>query len=340
MKYVFHRVGSLNLTKRWSDERIPVVRDWQNEDVQEIQFSTGFKSYQVAVRLACWQDGDSRGRFYTPASGTPVWVDLPPYAVSDPEAFWAHMDSQLPNDAIEWASSCSLPEVSERRIVYCELLRLIPVNSDAQDMISQLIQLEYCRWLKTGSANIVGGNKLGIAPVPDDACTMPGKVPLPRLITAQIDIMLSRKLEQLLNDLFRSSEELELLSPACGAFQLHTAYVVVDALVRGTVWILKDMKRRRGENSGAVELVKGINEEASEIQRSLNSIIFRLNQKLTCFQFEDLIELLTEKERTYHSQILEGSAVSFKDEWENPRFWLPPIKTMCEGIAPHQVFSL
>jgi hypothetical protein len=194
--------------------------------------------------------------------------------------------------------------------------------------------------LKTGSANIVGGNKLGIAPVPDDACTMPGKVPLPRLITAQIDIMLSRKLEQLLNDLFRSSEELELLSPACGAFQLHTAYVVVDALVRGTVWILKDMKRRRGENSGAVELVKGINEEASEIQRSLNSIIFRLNQKLTCFQFEDLMELLTEKERTYHSQILEGSAVSFKDEWENPRFWLPPIKTMCEGIAPHQVFSL
>lgn len=169
---------------------------------------------------------------------------------------------------------------------------------------------------------------------------MPGKVPLPRLITAQIDIMLSRKLEQLLNDLFRSSEEFELLSPTCGAFQLHTAYVVVDALVRGTVWILKDMKRRRGENSSAVELVKGINEEASEIQRSLNSIIFRLNQKLACSQFEDLMELLTEKERTYHSQILEGSAVSFKDEWENPRFWLPPIKTMCEGIAPHQVFSL
>jgi hypothetical protein len=76
---------------------------------------------------------------------------------------------------------------------------------------------------------------------------MSGRVPLPRLITAQADIVISKFLDPLL-EVFRK-QELYTLFYSRDAAKVHTAYVALCLLTEGCIWMFKDAERRNLQNS-------------------------------------------------------------------------------------------
>lgn len=106
---------------------------------------------------------------------------------------------------------------------------------------------------KTLSGFITGPARLGIEPLPQDATSMPGQSPLPRMITAQCDVMLSRFLAELLSDLFGSGGALLLKRlTSANVTNTHVAYVALRILVEGTIWVLIDKQRRDDQNNTKV----------------------------------------------------------------------------------------
>lgn len=103
---------------------------------------------------------------------------------------------------------------------------------------------------KTRSAYLIGENHLGIAPLPNDSQTLPKRIPLPRIVTAQCDNISSIYLAGLLEELFGEDNgtlSKRLLSTT--PLDTHIGYVALRILAQGTVWILVDKNRRDMQNS-------------------------------------------------------------------------------------------
>lgn len=111
----------------------------------------------------------------------------------------------------------------------------------------------FCAVQKTLSAYITGPARLGIESLPSDATSMPNQSPLPRMITAQCDIMLTRFLAELLSELFGSGGALLLKRlTSTNVTNTHVAYVALRILVEGTIWVLVDKQRRDEQNNTKV----------------------------------------------------------------------------------------
>ncbi|OAA63514.1 hypothetical protein SPI_03677 [Niveomyces insectorum RCEF 264] len=256
---VFHRVGGLGLTTRFEDGKLPVISsgDWKPESfVTDIAFSSGtLLQSTVAVREFVPHFGDVTGRRYTDSRGRHRWVNLPAYGLADPLAYAAFIRTHIPAKARAWAST----QGSAHR----EALRLLDTGMAAE--LDTLLCYDFGRYQKTRSAYITGHVRLGIEQLPDDAQAMAGQVPLPRMITAQCDIVLSNYLAELLEQLFGSCSDSDsdsngninggangslarrLLSTT--AIDTHVAYVALRIIAEGTIWILCDKERRDRENN-------------------------------------------------------------------------------------------
>lgn len=103
---------------------------------------------------------------------------------------------------------------------------------------------------KTRSAFITGPDHLGIEALPSDTDGMPSQFPLPRMITAQCDIVLTNYLSELLRELFGDANGplLRRLLTA-NTSNTHIAYVALRIIAEGTVWVLVDKERRDQQNN-------------------------------------------------------------------------------------------
>ncbi len=79
---------------------------------------------------------------------------------------------------------------------------------------------------------------------------MPGQAPLPRMITAQCDVLVNMYLSEQLSKLFGHADA-PLLKKilANDAVSTHVAYVALRIITQGTVWIMADKERRDLENN-------------------------------------------------------------------------------------------
>ena len=108
---------------------------------------------------------------------------------------------------------------------------------------------------KTSSSYIAGPNRLGIEALPSNTATMPAQAPLPRMITAQSDIVLSKYLAELLQELFDNNDGLLLRRLVTASpHSTHIAYVALRIIVEGTIWVLVDKERRDAQNNTNVML--------------------------------------------------------------------------------------
>lgn len=183
--------------------------------------------------------------------------------------------------------------------------------------------------MKTGTAWLDGDEVLDQAPIPEDAKTIPGKCPIPRMIAAQMNHIDTKELDRLCAQLFQPDGELDRLVTSGKPNELHAAYVVLEVLVLGTIWILVDSIRQGRQN-----FKPGFNDEEGmrDVQRQLNIIVQRFRRLLATHHpdgFASTLERMSEKDRAYHSHDEEGEAKTWKDKG----YWLPSLKSLFTGTV-------
>lgn len=200
----FHRVGGLGLTTRFKEGQVPSIdgQDWkEGAETVEIRFSSGSAlQLSVSVREFVPRYGDVTGRRYTDAEGNRQWINLPSYGLVDPLSYLALIKLQIPIQALTWAAS--------QGAAHQEALRLITTGVAPE--LETLLQYDFARYQKTRSAFITGPESLGITALPGGTSLMGTRAPLPRMITAQCDIVLNTYLTELLKKLFGDSNSIVL----------------------------------------------------------------------------------------------------------------------------------
>ncbi|CAK7237501.1 hypothetical protein SCUCBS95973_009976 [Sporothrix curviconia] len=145
---------------------------------------------------------------------------------------------------------------------------------------------------------------------------MPAETPLPRMITAQSDIVLSKYLTELLKELFGNSDCLLFKRLVTATpHSTHIAYVALRIIVEGTIWVLVDKERRDAQNNTNVEL-----------QDSLNTVLRIFSDSRQGMRFADFQKSLDAPALAYYSGLAEDDSFTLPlPAWKDNRFWRPSI---------------
>ena len=163
--------------------------------------------------------------------------------------------------------------------------------------------------------------------------------PLPRMITAQCDIVLNTYLTELLNELFGDADSAILerfLSTS--SIDTHVAYVALRVITEGSVWALVDKQRRDFENNVSVSRTSGIRHTTiialtrwqdhtlqQQLQDSLNSFIHLFSSKRFGMNYRKLAAEIPKEAATFYSAIQEEADSLPSPTWSSALYWLPTL---------------
>ncbi|EPE05527.1 hypothetical protein F503_02266 [Ophiostoma piceae UAMH 11346] len=311
---IFHRVGGLDLTTRFKDNELPAIsdNDWKDGAAAvEISFSSGSALQSaVVVREFIPRYGDVTGRRYTDSEGNHQWINLPSYGLVDPSAYLSLIKQEIPKQALSWAAT--------QGAAHQEALRL--VQSGEAPELETLLQYDFARYQKTRSAFITGPARLGIHALPGGTGLMGSQAPLPRMITAQCDIVLNTYLTELLKQLFGDSDSAILKRfLATSSMDTHVAYVALRVITEGSVWVLLDKQRRDLENNISDRSLQ------RQLQDSLNSLVHLFSSKRFGMNYNKLVEGIPNEAAPFYSAIQDEANSSPSLSWNSSLYWLPTL---------------
>ncbi|KAI1382581.1 uncharacterized protein F4822DRAFT_423458 [Hypoxylon trugodes] len=220
---------------------------------------------------------------------------------------------------------------------YKDLVSLIQEHGgdDTSRALTLLLSYEHARWWKTGSASIVGEATLGIDPIPHDAQTMPGSVPVPRLIVAQWDTLSTKISDQWAQQLFQCPDGLVYkLLMSQEPTKIHAGYIALRVLVDGSLWVVEDQRRCGKEHSTEGYPVP---EAINTIEDGLNELLFVFATSCKKVGFEAIYRELDQTAREYHDKLMTTDAdPGYSDASLD---WLPSLQKLCETKWKRRNFS-
>ncbi|KAI1382533.1 uncharacterized protein F4822DRAFT_423525 [Hypoxylon trugodes] len=151
---------------------------------------------------------------------------------------------------------------------YKDLVSLIQEHGgdNTSQALKLLLSYEHAR------CNIVGEATLGIDPIPRDTQTMPGSVPVPRLIVAQWDTLSTKISDQWAQQLFQCPDGLVYkLLMSQEPTKIHAGYIALHVLTDGSLWVVEDQHRRGKEHSTEGHPAP---EAINTIEDGLNELLF------------------------------------------------------------------
>lgn len=189
------QVPGYEWTRRWNNNISDPIQKWSSPDIKVIRISAGYSSKCIELRVRKFipQEGDKLERTWD-FRGVKRSAAIPPYALMDLEdgksAYARHIGE---------AMSDTIRHVVERtsgliRRTYIEAYRMYH-DPEIPDDWKQLFDWTFRLWvsirLSTTSGFIVGQEKLGMVDnVLDSTNPNTGKVPVPPVLGAQLDLVL------------------------------------------------------------------------------------------------------------------------------------------------------
>jgi hypothetical protein len=194
------QVPGYEWTRRWNNSISDPVQQWAADDTKTIQISDGYsgKCIELRVRQFVPQDGDKLERTWD-YRGVKRSVSIPPYALTDldggKEAYTRHIESSM-RDTFHNVLG---PTNGLLYMTYMRAWRMFKNTSTPKDSF-ELLQLTMRLWmsirLSTTSGFIVGRETLGMSSnILNSTSTSPGKIPLPPVLGAQLDLILIQHIQ-------------------------------------------------------------------------------------------------------------------------------------------------
>lgn len=228
------QVPGYEWTRRWTNNISEPVQNWASGDVKCIRVSDGYssKSIEVRVRQFIPQDGDKLERSWN-YKGLKRSVVIPPYALIDleqtKESYMQHIESSM----YEAFASILGSQHSMLYKTYLQAWTLMQDPStpkESLDILKLTLKLWMSIRLSTTSVFIIGHEMLGMkSDILDASSPHHGKVPLPPVLGAQLDLILIHHIQaKLRRELLDKLQKLMLKNKPSTWF---TTYLVVFILL-------------------------------------------------------------------------------------------------------------
>ncbi|OAQ90852.1 Zn(2)-C6 fungal-type DNA-binding domain-containingprotein [Purpureocillium lilacinum] len=234
------QVPGYEWTRRWTNSITDPIQKWASSDIKIIHVSAGFsrRVIELQARRFIPQDGDKLARTWD-YQGTRRSAAIPPYALVDLEAtksaYELHIQDIM-NDSIR--------HVLDRPdgLLYKTYFRAVRLMQDPsmEEEATKLIKLTLTLWvsirLSTTSGFIVGDETLGMSNnILDDTSPSAGKIPMPPVMGAQLDLVLIHHIQtKLRRDMLEILQKLVLKNKQKSWF---VTYLVTFILLHNTALI-------------------------------------------------------------------------------------------------------
>ncbi|KAJ2907079.1 hypothetical protein MKZ38_008647 [Zalerion maritima] len=189
-------------TRRWTEGVVDDIANWESMDVKVIHVSEGFsrdKWVNLEVRKFIPQEGDKLERSWI-INGTKRSVIIPPYAICDTHKAKDEYQRYIDETIVDCFNAVLGP--SNRLLQRTYRIALArSLNPAISEKERKLLQTTLRLWmsirLTTRSAIIVGDETLGMSRnIMDATSPIAGKIPLPPVMGAQIDLILINQIQK------------------------------------------------------------------------------------------------------------------------------------------------
>ena len=193
-----HKAGQVpgfEWTRRWNHNISDPIQKWASSDTKLIRIGDGYSSKPIEIRVRQFvpQDGDKLERTWD-YNGVKKSVVIPPYALENWEdgklAYSQHI-----RDSVSDIFKCVLGRRDGLlHKTYAQAVQLSGDSTLSRES-AELLNWTFTLWmsirLSTRSGSIVGDETLGMNPdILDETNPNHGKIPLPPVLGAQLDLIL------------------------------------------------------------------------------------------------------------------------------------------------------
>ncbi|KAL8288366.1 hypothetical protein RB597_000469 [Gaeumannomyces tritici] len=204
---VLSRQGGLGMTTRWSGTLMKDVSDRVDDLVRIVELKIFYSHhpqrldlYHYPIRFAVHRfrpkEGDVLHRRWKTRDNVPMITEMTPFALNDINQSAADLDQFISDhvfEAMRAAVQDSELIVRETYEMAIDYFRSLEPEHEERIFLGHLFRLWFAMRLTTGSAYISGQDKLDMFPEAHPDYPLGERISLPRMITAQVDSILSTK---------------------------------------------------------------------------------------------------------------------------------------------------
>ncbi|PMB65723.1 hypothetical protein BM221_007920 [Beauveria bassiana] len=222
------------------------IDTWASPEIKTIRISEGYSDsvVELQVRQFVPMEGDKLDRTWD-YNGEKKSVRIPPFALIDTkkarQAFARHIDASVDDTLKNVIKTVEGTLGKWMRVTYLEAFRLAQ-RSDTPPEVSKILQSTFRLWtstrLNTISCFIVGEETLGMpSDILDDTSPTPGKVPVPPVMGAQLNLLMIHEiqaklrktvLEQLQKIVQKNKHSTWLVTYFVNFILLHNASMIIS----------------------------------------------------------------------------------------------------------------
>lgn len=238
--YKLGQVPGYEWTKRWSSSVSDPIQEWATAETRTIHVSEGFSDQVLELRVRKFipQEGDKLERSWY-HNGDKKTVAIPPFALVDledgKESYMKHIQNSM-NQAfgtILGRDAGLLYKTYYQTVEHC---KDTSTPSESRDLLRHTFKLWMAIRFSTSSCFIVGEETLGMPrDILDQTSPNPGKIPLPPVLGAQLDLILIHHIQSQLR-----RQVLDKLERMVSKKKLNTwmiTYLVTFVLLHNTALI-------------------------------------------------------------------------------------------------------
>lgn len=201
------QVHGFEWTLRWGDNGpVDNIANWASSDVKIIRVTEGYArgmSVQLHVREFIPQPGDKLERSWVGPDGSKKSVPIPPYAITDLDEAQAAYQDYIKRGVVDCFSSLVEGVMGARDhllfTTYSKAWQLSQdprISPEERELLTQTLELWVAVRLTTKSVEIVGNETLGMdRNILDNSSPQHGKIPLPPVMGAQLDLVLIQHIQ-------------------------------------------------------------------------------------------------------------------------------------------------
>ncbi|RWA14783.1 hypothetical protein EKO27_g359 [Xylaria grammica] len=221
-------------TRRWVEGVPDDISHWASTETRKVRVTEGYTKDAVELRVRQFvpQDGDSLERSWV-HDGVKKRVIIPAYAIVNLEEAKSAYSSYISCSFVECCKKILFGKDKLLWATYGAALRVTrdPMAGDKEkELLKKALQLWMAVRMTTKSTVIVGEETLGMTPdIMDDTSPLRGKIPLPPVMGAQIELVL---IHQIQSNLRREMlENLQTITQANKQGTWFTTYLITFILL-------------------------------------------------------------------------------------------------------------
>ncbi|KAI0460195.1 hypothetical protein F5B21DRAFT_522309 [Xylaria acuta] len=221
-------------TRRWVEGVPDDISHWASTETRRVRVTEGYTEHAVELRVRQFvpQDGDSLERSWV-HNGVRKWVTIPAYAIVNLEEAKSAYSSYISRSLPECCKKILLGKDKLLAATYVMALKATrdPMTTDNEkELLKKALQLWMAVRMTTKSTVIVGEETLGMTPdIMDETSPLQGKIPLPPVMGAQIELVLIHQIQSSLRR--EMLENLQTITQANKQHTWFTTYLITFILL-------------------------------------------------------------------------------------------------------------